>query len=70
MHHPAMHSCTDLSVYDYLLNTPLIATLLLPSYKLSFFHLSLVLLRSFHPFPFCGLWVYSDHLKCFHLCFG
>lgn len=34
MDHPAAHSCTDLSVYCYLLNSLLIATLLpLPSYK-------------------------------------
>ena len=33
MGHPTPHSCTDLSVYCYLLNSLLIATLLLPSYK-------------------------------------
>lgn len=30
---PTLHSCTDLSVYCYLLNILLIATLLLPCYK-------------------------------------
>lgn len=33
MGHPTPHSCTDLSVYCYLLNSLLIATLLLPIYK-------------------------------------
>lgn len=33
MGHPAQHSCTDLSVYCYLLNSLPIATLLLPCYK-------------------------------------
>lgn len=33
MDHPVQHSCTDLSVYCYLLNSLPIATLLLPCYK-------------------------------------
>lgn len=33
MGHPAQHSCTDLSVYCYLLNSLPIATLLLPCHK-------------------------------------
>lgn len=33
MGHPALHSCADLSVYCYLPNSLLIATLLLPIYK-------------------------------------
>lgn len=52
MGHPTPHSCTDLSVYCYLLNSLLIATLLLPSYKpaqLFFFFL-------FIP-PFSDLWI-------------
>lgn len=49
MGHPTPHSCTDLSVYCYLLNSLLIATLLLPIYKPALlFFLSRSLNRS-HP---------------------
>lgn len=49
MDHPVQHSCTDLSVYCYLLNSLPIATLLLPCYKpalLFFFIHSLLLFTS------------------------
>lgn len=55
MHHPATHSCTDLSVYNYLLNTPLIATLLPHSYKptVSFFFICFFgVTPGFPPLPF------------------